>query len=63
MKFRKLEVEEAEKLMDYAEKHGHNYDIWDAEDLLLGVTNLVEIGVEDRVWIEFDLQNGKENET
>lgn len=63
MIFRRLKYNEAQKLMDYADKHGHNYEIWDAENLFLGVTDVVEICVKDEVWTAFDLQNGEENET
>ena len=63
MKFRRLKAEEAEKLIDYAEKHGYNYDIWNAEDFIFGITDTVEIGVEDEIWDEFKLKNGEENET
>jgi hypothetical protein len=63
MLFRRLEYKEAQRLIDYADKHGHDYDIWNAQDLFLGVTDIAEIGVEDKVWIEFDLKNGENNET
>lgn len=63
MEFRRLEADEANKLMDYADQHGHNYEIYNIQDLFMGVTDIAEIGVEDKVWIEFDLHNGEKNET
>lgn len=45
MIYRELSHEASAKVMDYCEKHGIDYDIWNAEDAWSDPDSIVELGV------------------
>lgn len=54
--YRKVSIEEADKMMDYADENHIEYDIWNSADMLMG-SQIVEIGFRNWEIIEKALSN------
>lgn len=58
--YRKFDLAQADRIMNYCDSNGIEYDIWNAEDVLLG-SSFVEIGLlewTDKIKELVGVQNG-----